>query len=304
MSRNRIGAEPEDSLDLLLDTICNTFGGIVFISILVVVMANMAGKSASTTLPDPRSQSELVDLEIQREASHARLARLRQAVADRNSAVKQFTSAGSVALAKEVERQNTKHTRNVQRKSLLLGHTSQDQIQINKIARAMKQRKENIRQQSSTLADLQKTLKTEVRSRSRSVDLPRLRKTTRKAVAFFLKNGRLYAVHRPGRHNSRWESLSLSNEVTSQTVGGRKYVDARAGAGTQVTDSNKPALKQKLQQFDSQAYYVQIFVWEDSFAQFSTIRKLLVDAHFEYALKPMPSTGRVSIGRSNQEEVQ
>ena len=32
-----------DSLDLLLDTICNTFGGVLFIAMLVMILANLSG---------------------------------------------------------------------------------------------------------------------------------------------------------------------------------------------------------------------------------------------------------------------
>lgn len=36
------GSPTSDSLELLLDTICNTFGGIVFIALLIVVMLRLS----------------------------------------------------------------------------------------------------------------------------------------------------------------------------------------------------------------------------------------------------------------------
>ena len=38
MSKSR---EPESSLELLLDTMCNTFGGVMFIAIALVVVLSM-----------------------------------------------------------------------------------------------------------------------------------------------------------------------------------------------------------------------------------------------------------------------
>ena len=45
MSRHKADLD-ESSLELLLDTICNTFGGVLFISILVVIMVNLSTKES------------------------------------------------------------------------------------------------------------------------------------------------------------------------------------------------------------------------------------------------------------------
>ena len=47
------------SLELLLDTICNTFGGIVFISILVVMLLNFTQEETLPRPPDPELQREV-----------------------------------------------------------------------------------------------------------------------------------------------------------------------------------------------------------------------------------------------------
>ena len=41
---SRRSAAKQDSLELLLDTICNTFGGVLFIAILVVQKVNTVGR--------------------------------------------------------------------------------------------------------------------------------------------------------------------------------------------------------------------------------------------------------------------
>lgn len=56
MSR-RIRQQSGDSLDLLLDTMCNLFGGIVFIALLV---AMLAGDGARQRVESPRSDTEEV----------------------------------------------------------------------------------------------------------------------------------------------------------------------------------------------------------------------------------------------------
>ena len=41
MRRRRPAENPADSLELLLDTICNTFGGVLFIALLVALLTHV-----------------------------------------------------------------------------------------------------------------------------------------------------------------------------------------------------------------------------------------------------------------------
>eukprot|EP00913_Durusdinium_trenchii_P023372 g21950.t1 len=229
--------------------------------------------------------------------------RLRSAAEDRGTAIKSLTSSETARMARELEKQDARHAKLVEQKSRELGQIGKMQIRTNQIATEMQKRRSTIKQQKQLLAGLKRKLQTEVLSHTRSVDLPRLRRTTRKPIAFFLKRGRLYAVHRPGRHASRWENLTLSDEVVKSANGSRQVVDIRPGKGTPTT-APTATLKKKIMQFDPKAHYVQIFVWEDSFKEFVTIRKILVDAKFEYALKPMLKDARVAIGPGRTDEAE
>jgi hypothetical protein len=53
----------EDSTELLLDTICNTFGGILFISLLVVLLINTSGPSSITDSVDDQDTLDLLELD-------------------------------------------------------------------------------------------------------------------------------------------------------------------------------------------------------------------------------------------------
>src|SRR4051812_43846695 len=59
MSRRRTGPTADSSLELLLDTICNTFGGVLFISLLVVILLNHTGQAFQRKAPSPAAQDEL-----------------------------------------------------------------------------------------------------------------------------------------------------------------------------------------------------------------------------------------------------
>jgi DNA repair exonuclease SbcCD ATPase subunit len=77
----RRAAAKLDSLELLLDTLCNTFGGVLFIAMLVVTKLQLSGNETSSSLPstDDFDISAVQDLEETLETLKAELAVLRKA---------------------------------------------------------------------------------------------------------------------------------------------------------------------------------------------------------------------------------
>ncbi|MEO8166385.1 MAG: hypothetical protein ABI619_13420, partial [Betaproteobacteria bacterium] len=61
----------DSSLELLLDTICNTFGGILFISMLVVILLNMTSEAVEDSPPSPKTQLELLEAERKKRQQRA-----------------------------------------------------------------------------------------------------------------------------------------------------------------------------------------------------------------------------------------
>ena len=91
MSRRR--SSRQDSLELLLDTICNTFGGVLFIAILVVLLLQQTGGGPDIPAPASASPVELQLLAIRMEAVAADLARLRQNRDSQQAVVQSFAPA-------------------------------------------------------------------------------------------------------------------------------------------------------------------------------------------------------------------
>ena len=61
MSRKRPDESNSASLDLLLDTICNTFGGVLFVSMLVVILLNMSAAEVSDEPPSASAAEKLIE---------------------------------------------------------------------------------------------------------------------------------------------------------------------------------------------------------------------------------------------------
>ena len=83
MSRRR--SAPASSLDLLLDTICITFGGVLFIALLVVLLLQMSGNSGANSAVDAEKQQRFLESQSRLEELRARLKTLRTAAAQQES---------------------------------------------------------------------------------------------------------------------------------------------------------------------------------------------------------------------------
>ena len=94
---SRKAASSGDSLDLLLDTICNTFGGILFIAMLVVLLTNQLSRDAATAAPNAESSRALRRLRGELTESQSRLTKLRQAVRQKEDLERRFADPESPA---------------------------------------------------------------------------------------------------------------------------------------------------------------------------------------------------------------
>ncbi|MFC1757866.1 hypothetical protein ACFL2H_03740, partial [Planctomycetota bacterium] len=70
----------DSSLELLLDTICNTFGGILFISVLVVILLNLSGQQSTETPVNEELHHELMESRIRLAQAKESLSQLRSAL--------------------------------------------------------------------------------------------------------------------------------------------------------------------------------------------------------------------------------
>ena len=69
-----------ESLELLLDTMCNTFGGIMFIALSLIIISQIVSKNLNETSPEKRDKETIERLErsiaaLQQEISDLKLAR-------------------------------------------------------------------------------------------------------------------------------------------------------------------------------------------------------------------------------------
>jgi hypothetical protein len=286
-----------DSLDLLLDTICNTFGGIVFISMLVVILVNAASQDVSSSLPARGDHQRLVESRRQLSDMTIKLDSLRRAVRQTEELRDRFTDADSQVDIDELQvLQSTTDVLHETRDGNLQ-QLAETQESINETTSETERLRVAMRNARQELAATQRQLESEVALRSRTSKLPRQRTTTRQQAAFFLKAGRLVAF---ANIDSRGDLIPNDTEVRVQEDDGKTFAVPVAGAGLMVKPdgSNIDEVASRLGLFDESEYFIAIAVWDDSFDHFQIVKDAAVRGNYEYQLIPMTHDKQIYIGEA------
>lgn len=280
-----------DSLELLLDTICNTFGGVLFIAILLVVLLQLApavtesepveaSASAARSLAASRQQRSELQLALQHQQelltqlvspqlqnSLAEMATLQNQVGDAQQQVTELEAANArtvAQLAKDAEE-----------------------------AATLASQVETARQQ---VAALRTQLNADRDSHTEQIQLPTEHLEFGKGeVGLILRYGRLYVWH---RWSPTGERLGLNTEefVVIEDSSKGLVVRPKPGGGLPIDrrDSTREQIEQRLKQFRPTQKVLALVVRPDSFAEYRVVREVAARLGFEYRLMPCDNDSPVS----------
>jgi TolA-binding protein len=267
-----------DSLDLLLDTICNTFGGILFISLLVVIMINTSRPQAT---PTPQEIAAMREASRERNTLMHELEQLRQSVATIEGS-EHLVAPELMEQAREYQRQRSERAELVMMQSRVTGNLTDAQAELNDIAINRAALEEKLRATKEMIAAAKQQLSEYVDEKSRSADIPKESDTNLSGVVFFLVKGRLFgpleSVDRYDSSDFVVQRQSLFDVAVEITPGGGDVIDPTdwesvpSSAFTTISHNHA---------------FVRIYVWSDSYHHFDSVRRYLVSAGFKYELIPM-----------------
>lgn len=291
----------DESLDLLLDTICNTFGGVLFISMLVVILLNMSSESTTTLIVPEQSRQEMLNARASLVESSAELERLRRAASERQSITQKFANPEVAVQLAELQQMTSLNQSIRQSRDQLLSSLVNTQEAINDAVSQAEQLKQAQQQLSAALANLESQVQQEVSLRTRTAELPKQRRTQKRQVAFLMKNGKLYA-HAKSDGNGNVAGQNES-EVKQLTEGNKIYVEPVSSAGLAVNaDSDDLApIESKINQFSKDDYFIVIVVWPDSFPQFLAVKEAIIRSEFEYQLVPWSGDEKLYVGTTSEQ---
>ena len=288
-----------DSLDLLLDTICNTFGSIVFLSLLVVLMVRQQQRDTTDRPPPPseEEQLQLADLQIEN-------ARLQETVERLRGQVKQLDEEKALPEARralgKLKVLQAELDRLLAIQKQVHDQIISDQQQRNELAGRVRELALASEKLEEELEKLRGQLKNVERQRGQAMRIPRARKTEKIEISFLLTKGSLHFVHELSPSGIK----GLSDQCRYEERDGVTQILPRPGKGIRITQATVQELKRRLAHVDPKTYYLAAFVWEDSFSEWVQVRKVLHELGLEYALAPMTKDSAVFFGAKDPKFVQ
>lgn len=292
---SRKAASSGDSLDLLLDTICNTFGGILFIAMLVVLLTNQLSRDAATAAPNAESSRALRRLRGELTESQSRLTKLRQAVRQKEDLERRFADPESLALLESLQSLDDNSDELLTDRSQKLTKVADSQADLVETAAELERLTQLMTQAQERLRLEKQRLQSEATLRSRTSQVPRQRPTQKRQLLFFLKAGRLCAY---AKMDADGNLVHNDDETKEVTEAGKKFVEPIPGSGLALAadGSNSDEIASRLSEFDKEQYFLSVFVFKDAFAHFESLKNQMIRSGFEYHLVPFPDNEKAYIG--------
>jgi hypothetical protein len=286
MSRRR-NRDQNDSLDLLLDTITNTFGGILLLALLLALLVQRDSSDADDRKAAV-SPTEVAQLQQQvgmlRNQKQIALTTIQsQAALDL-----QFSDAGAkeriakmIGLAQAFEQKKQLVKQQTARKSELDQQRAALQDQVESYA----VNTENLR---GEIDDTREELQGEKAKRTRNANLPREQVTGKNSAVLMITNSRFYVVDA----NYGQTSFALNRRDFQPENGSDYAIRFADGKKASFNETgglalNRENLLGELKKFDAQDIYLTLVVLPDAFEQFYLVRDSCVSLGLEHFILPI-----------------
>jgi chromosome segregation ATPase len=284
-------------LDLFLDTICNAFGGLLFLAILLTLLVQMRSSDNSGNSPQVISAVEYEKLALEVRTTERR----RNELAAQVSKLKQVANA----MATGAVQQQTVDVEELQKKiDQLMAQIQSDTKQVEQMLREMREIREQMAnlevelpRAREDLANAQNRLSENLKSREQSVEAPVERITMKAPICLLMRYNRIYLVF------SDVQSQNINHEhVEDLSQGKSVVVKPKSGSGWETaTEVGLSRLRDFLAQASSADSFCSIAVWPDSYGSFEKIKKIMIDKGFNYQLIPLSTEERVGYGVTDKE---
>lgn len=291
MSRRRRRDSSEDSLELLLDTITNAFGGIVFLALLIVLIAGKAKLTDSNNSQQASAARRYEEAVRQLRETQNQTRTIKQALQTSESLAKEFGNSETQSQVQELIKLENQASHLDGQLESAKRTNSQVKEKLKSLAEEISDTDKLVSQRKSEVDDKQAELKSEKEKRTISSALPKERITRKRQAVFLVKNDRLYVLHKDRTvadlsiNLSHFESALHDADINLSSAKGGFKVKRNAG----IPLSDEAAIETEIARYDQARVYVAIAIWEDSFAEFSSLRKSCLSKSLEYSLIPLPA---------------
>ena len=283
--------KPNDSLYMLLDTMCNAFGGIILLAVLVVLLTNKEKSQSQSSSDSPEmlqrrltlaqtnlDESLQLEATLQAEASDGRWKQqigllstrkqLQEAIQDTRDVITQD--------GKELETANAADP--AERLKFLNSQLATAQAKKLEVQNDLDATTENIKRLRQRLADMENQVTAKLDDLQRPLRLPMEHETDKRVVYVIVRYGHIYLCRNSDLSRNETD-INWTSSLDSETA------DPIPGRGIDPT-LNPSEFKGFLNDQSSAAIYLVFCVFEDSFPAFICTKQITVDAGFAYGWEP------------------
>lgn len=276
------------SLEMLLDTMCNTFGCIIFIAILLAVLVRQVGDAAvratQAAAPSPESSRRQA---LQVEELRAALEALEETAASLET-LHQIDTVRLPDLSEPVREAQTR-----------AGHAQAAAEETRRQLGEARARVQALRDEARRLEAATRQLREQAAQTApaavREFRVPQLHPAHPESVCnCVLRGGRFYAVRVPG------QGFAEDDVEVSRTVDGSYAVSLRPGAGQPIGATPEAAagrLREALA-LDPLGTLIEFIVYPDSFGEFIRVKQWFVERGFSYNWRPHPPDAPLRYGQA------
>ena len=281
MSRHRRRSSlADESLELLLDTICNTFGGVLFIAILLALSARPTPKLVD---PDPLTTAERL-AQARADRLSAEIAELEESIRQAEQAADLLGAGGMTESLLKVERARE----TLAEAEAAMGQAEREAEAISGQSTETETRRESMENERKELQAHRDRLAGEVdraaEGREQELAMPELGSRSRKTeVGLIVQYGRLYRWEKTA--GSELDGLNTDDLYVSRNSAGSAEVRPIPFAGI---DLNAPDAAEQiaalLAEIPPERFTYVLVVRPDSFASWATVRDGIKAAGGRYRL--------------------
>ena len=296
--RRRLNLADSGSLELLLDTITNAFGGIVFLAILIVVLLQTT--TDDIEVQPSYDQLDVVEMTLTLQVLEAERQRLEadQKVSDTVAA--KLTDPELALTLQELADQTSVRNKIKQEQSKIVAEIDALKKNSEKIERDLIELDSKLLGESQSVESLKTELESERQQRTIKTRFPEERSASKRSFNVCLRYGRWYVDILPN-HQPNLEDFAVLDS-------GGKYltVTPKPYRGIPITSGNKLSREvlRALSERDPREEHIAIAIWDDSYQEFQLVREYLVSHKFNYRLLPLTDDDEVTYGDVTEVKVQ
>jgi len=278
------------SFDLLLDTMCNMFGGMVLIAILLALLSQTSGHVSSEGPVE--DDSSFIDAESA-SLQAAELVQLPELIAQRERTLAHMTNATIAVDQKDME--------------LIRQTVSRLESKRKSLDKTLTEQKVESESQETTLSQLEEDIRVvdaqckreSAKVENRKLRLPRLQATKKSPVFLAVKGGVLCAINdvRTVRPPFSKRTYDLTSVTVDHEPGRLDVIEIRRTSGGRATRDGMPGSTGSLilRNVDKHTEFLSFAVYPDSYREFNYVKEFFTSRGYDFNWTRMEDEQTISI---------